>query len=174
MTIFHRKPCPGFTLVELMIGLAATSVMMLGVAGIIAHNQRSFSQIRSQAFGEVVNDAYSARHAFESVVTRASLRNCIVGTKGTFLELQYYSDNMVTTPDRYAQFYLVQGILVLETGDLASDGTPKTDTGQKRAIARDVSRCTFVQDGMATRMHLLMDDGKYEKVMNACAMRRNP
>ncbi len=164
---------PGFTLIELMVGVVASSILMLGVVNVVADNQRAFVEIRRRAFGDVVTDSYVARATFDRIVRSATIRHCVVSAGSA--EVYFFSTTTGIWPDRYARFYRSGSNLGVEIGSLAP-GTftyASANTPSTRALASHVSACTFVQAGATLRMYLTLDDGSTNVNTSASAMRMN-
>jgi len=175
--VVHRtkRTYTGFTLIELSTAILAGSILMLGVAGIIADHHRALRDIHERAFGGVATEARVTEKIFDRFVRCATARQCIIGRDRTSLEVYYRSDHERAEPDQYAAFYTTGTDLVLERGLLApgtyahaSDNQPDT-----MILAHHVSRVAFSQAGAALHMKLGLDDGTRSFSLLASALRHN-
>ncbi len=110
----------GFSLLELMVGVAAAMVLILGIGGMMAHSQQGFTRMYRRAHSNVVEDAYSARRVFDRVVRKSTMRRCDL-ISDSEIYVYYYSDTPDTPdpelclpdsdPDSCARFYVASGTL---------------------------------------------------------------
>lgn len=164
----------GFTLVELVVAMGASTVMLLAVVGVLANNQREFNQTYTRVHGEIVRDAYIARRVFEEVVRKSSTRKCLVGSTNDSVEVYYHSSGAASELDRYAQFYFQDGNLMLERGEIDYttlahvSGSTSTQT-----IAHNVTNLYFGRTGPCVRMHIFLDNGSQDLLVTVTATRHN-
>jgi prepilin-type N-terminal cleavage/methylation domain-containing protein len=171
-----RRPQHGFTLVEMAVAMAISSVLFAAIANMLAGSQRDWNRTYQRVHGDVVRDAYTARSVFDKAVRKASVKKCVLGTGGGAVEVYYYSSPIgLTSPDRYANFYRSGNRLLVERGQLApgtfnhaSNNNPAT-----QVVARNVSSCVFTQVGACVHMHMAMNDGKVDLPVTSTATRHN-
>jgi len=179
-----RRAAGGFTLVELMIGMLASSIMVLGVVNVLASNQREYNQTYERVNGQTVREATEARLIFDVTVRKSTKRTCRIWTDGSgneYAEVYYYHDGGAATLDRYTQFCFNQAAqtLTAEHGDghLAWDGTENRwyyDGGATvQTIAHHVTACMFTQMGPTMSVALVINDGRLDLPIVTTATRHN-
>lgn len=165
----------GLTLIEMVIVILAASILLLGLTGMLAHNQRAFNRTQHQLFGDIVTDGYAAQRAFDHLVRRSTQKYCQVNDNG--LEVYYYSDPNAGPVDRYGRFNWsgTEGAdLTLTTGNLSTPGDYGSQVaGVQKVMARNVTNCRFVKFGASLRMYLTLNDGTYDVSICASANRHN-
>lgn len=163
---FHK----GLTLVELSITLVIVSIIILGLASVMADAPRGFNQLYNKVNSEVQSEADIAKIMFESTVRKASEGSYSYDTaNGNWLEVSYYSDVSSGVLDRYARFYVSGNSLILEQGDIS----PRLETGQT-TISENVSGCEFKCSAGSAKMSLSLDDGTYQVKVSIAAVMHNP
>lgn len=162
----------GLTLIELMVTMLLASIVLLGMSGVLADAQRGYNRMYDRINSPVVQDAYAAKAVFDRVVRKASatVDPEIIGSS---VKVYYYSGSGISSPDRYAYFY-VNGSnqLVLEEGVHTS--TADTASGS-RVIADNVvqANTAFIQKGACVQMVLHLDNGKEDLVITCSSIRHN-
>jgi len=160
----------GFTLVETAVGMVTAAVLTLGVLMFMADNQRAFNDSYNSAFCPAAEDRTTARIVFQNTVRRASSSGgATVADDGTWIEVLYYSDPNVSTPDRTAGFHLFGQDLLLsksvtDTGEIVSLDT----------VCSNVASVHFDVTGGAVRMYLELDDGSSARTLHTSAVMRSP
>jgi len=144
----------GFTLVELMIAITASMIVMLGLALVLANSQKSWNQLYTRAFSDVVGDTNVAGIRFKNIIRKASQYDFVLDSKGKGIEVYYYDSEDSTTVDRYAHFYESDGDLNLEIGKIDPRETLEVQT-----ICGNVTQCLFTAAGRSAQMMLTLDDG---------------
>jgi hypothetical protein len=144
----------GFTLIELMIGITASMIVMLGVALVLSNSQKSWNQLYTRAFSDVVGDTNVAGIKFKNIIRKSSQYGFIVDNKGEGIEVYYYNSEDSNDVDRYAHFYELDGDLNLEIGKL----NPR-ETLEVQTICGDVTQCLFMAAGRSAQMMLTLDNG---------------
>lgn len=147
---FHSK---GFTLVELMLTIAMSTIIFLAAGVLLADGSGWFSKNYSKINSQPAIESMTSRRIFESTMRKATGQGYIVSSDGSFVEANYYSSGS-NTIDRYAKFYLNGSDLILETGTI----DPRT-TLETRIICQNVTSCIFKNSGQAVQMILQVDDG---------------
>jgi prepilin-type N-terminal cleavage/methylation domain-containing protein len=171
-----RKPCRrGFTLVELMISMLASSILLLAVVNVLASNQKQYNRTYDRVYGDVVRNAQEARAIFDVVVRGSTIRKVLIGSVNEYAEVYYYRTWTSLALDGYARFYTSNGELKLERGQLepgtftyALSNSPTT-----QVVARHVTSCTFSQEGVCVAMAMVLNDGKVDLPTVATATRHN-
>jgi prepilin-type N-terminal cleavage/methylation domain-containing protein len=158
----------GFTLIELIIALAASLVVMLGVAVVLAKSQESWRRLYTHAFSDIAGDSNVAGGKFKAVIRKASQDGFVLDGNGNGIEVYYYSAEDSAVVDRYARFYVLDGDLNLELG--TSD--PR-ETLEVQTVCGNVSGCFFTAAGRSAQMILTLDDGSRTITTVACAFMHN-
>ncbi|MEJ2701342.1 MAG: prepilin-type N-terminal cleavage/methylation domain-containing protein [Sedimentisphaerales bacterium] len=155
----------GFTLVELMITAVITSVVVLTIGAVIVDGQSSWNAMYDRLNSDVVTDGYVARKKFDSVMRRTSDAAFVVGSDGSWIETYYYADDSSPAVDRYARFYVAEGSLLLEYGELGSAATLSVET-----VCTNISQCTFKVIGRSVEMLLTLNNGTQENTIVSSAV----
>ena len=185
----------GFSLLELVIAVAAAMVLILGIGGMMAQSQQGYTRMYKRAHSNVVRDAYWARRVFDRVVRKSTIRRCDL-ISDSEIYVYYYSDTPqspnlnLTDPDSFARFYLRDGNLWLdyaeevispagefETLDPASlvAHTSLQLTGRERKRDKtSVDSLIFSNSGRAIEMAMLLVNDKDESMfVTSSAVRHN-
>ncbi len=173
-TSTHNKQ-HGLTLIELCFFMVASAILMLGLSGILANQQKSLVQVRDRAFGDITTDTYVTQRIFERYGRSATLRKCLIGSDGSSLEIYGYSSPTVLVPDQYIYYHLADSQLVMERGQLAS-GTfsyASNNSPLTTILAHHVTNAVFSESGPVLHMFLQLDDGRRKSVLSASAYRQN-
>ncbi|MEE8320942.1 MAG: prepilin-type N-terminal cleavage/methylation domain-containing protein [Gammaproteobacteria bacterium] len=147
----------GFTLVELMVTMVAAFIIVLGIGAFIVNIQRGWGQMFTRVHGDIVQDGYIARKAFDGTVRKAA-RHYTISDDATGVEVDYWNDtanNDAIMPDRYARFYCANNQLLVEYGI----NNPRTEI-RTDLLASSVSSCSFAGAGTSLKMNLLLDNGR--------------
>ena len=144
----------GFTLIELMIAITASMIVMLGVALVLSNSQKSWNQLYTRAFSDVVGETNVAGIKFKNIIRKSSQYGFIVDSKGEGIEVYYYNSGDSNDVDRYAHFYESDGDLNLEIGKL----NPR-ETLEVQTICSNVTECLFTAAGRSAQMMLTLDNG---------------
>jgi len=144
----------GFTLVELMITAVIMVIVGLAIGVVIVDGQTSWNTMYGRINSDVVTDGYVARKKFDVVIRSASRGQFLVAGDGSWVEVYSYASAASTEVDRYSRFYVADGSLNLEYGQLDPRVTLSVET-----VCQNVSICTFQQAGTSIQMTLTLDDG---------------
>jgi hypothetical protein len=158
----------GFTIIELIIAMTASMIVMLGVAIVLANSQKSWNQMYTRAFSDVVGDSNVAGIKFKKILRKASQYGFFVDNKGKDIEVYYYNEADSNDVDRYAHFYESDGDLNLETGKLNPRETLEVET-----ICGNVTECLFTAAGRSAQMALTLDNGSRTISTVTCAFLHN-
>ena len=158
----------GFTLVELMITAAIMVIVGLAIGVVIVDGQTGWNVMYDRINSDIVSDGYAARNKFDSVMRSASSGQSILAGDGSWIEVCSYASSASTVVDRYWRFYVSDGDLLAEYGQLEPRSTLNVDT-----VCENVSDCTFRQFGQAIQMTLVLDNGTQTKTVVSSAVAHN-
>jgi len=161
----------GFTLIELTMVLAIASVVMFGMGIALVDSQRGWNRMYNRAHEGVTSDGYIATKTFEAVVRKSSMTSERLGDDE--IEVYYYDDPESSVKlDRYARFYKDDTELLVDYGELNSQGHPH-ERVQTLTLARNVESVGFSIAGTCIQMVLQLDDGSESLTVMAAAIRQN-
>ena len=172
----NRTNRAGFTLIELMITILIASIVMLGIAGVMADAHRGYRKMYERIHGDVVTQAYTARLKFDAVCRKSSRYHIAYAPQEVTVLL--YSDNLNpgADPDRYARFYPQDNsyptALMLDTGTYNPGTGATTNTGTE-TVATNVEELKFSVDGKSVQMTLTLDDGEHGLTVTCSSVRHN-
>lgn len=164
-----------FTLVEMMVALMLVSLVTLGAGVLLSHGQRNWNNLYDRVYGAGAADGFLVQRVFDSICRKSSLRKCIIGEEGDFLEVYYWEEaSTAETPENYGRLYLDGSELYAEHGKLTA-GTWQADTQSEPTrllIASEVEDLSFEMQDRALRMYLTYQDEKLLPVISS-AVRHN-
>ncbi|MFC1605041.1 type II secretion system protein J [Planctomycetota bacterium] len=167
--IKKRPKAPrGFTLVELMITMVIMLVVGLAIGVVIVDGQTGWNTMYDRMNSDVVTDGYVARKKFDAVMRSASRGQALVDADGGWIEVYSYASPASTVVDRYSRFYVSDGDLNLEYGQVDPRSTLSVDT-----VCGNVTACTFQQAGTSTQMTLTLDNGTQTNTIVSSAVTHN-
>jgi hypothetical protein len=137
-----------------MITTAVMIIVSLVIGAVMVDGQIGWNTMYEHIYSDVVTDGYVARKKFDNVMRNASSSQFVLADDGSWIEVYYYANASSTAVDRYAYFYVTNGELKLEYGQLS----PKEEIGVE-TICENVSECIFKQTGTSLQMMLTLDDG---------------
>jgi hypothetical protein len=158
----------GFTLTELIITIAISVIVVFAIGVVIVDSQRGWNITYNKIYSDIVTDGYVARKKFDTVMRKASAECFLRDSAGSWIEVNYYADDKSTIVDRYALFYVTDGNLNVEYGQLNPKKTLSVET-----ICSDVSSCVFKQAGRSAQMILTLDNGKQKNTIVSSAVSHN-
>lgn len=158
----------GFTLVELMITMAIMVIVGLAVGVVIVEGQSGWSFMYDRINSDVVTDGYVARKKFDAVMRNASREKLLLDSAGSWIEVYYYATASSSVVDCYARFYVSDGDLNFEYGQLDPRATLGVET-----VCENVTACTFKQAGQSTQMILTLDNGTQTNTIVSSAVTHN-
>ncbi len=167
-TVKNRR---GVTQTELAVVVAIAPIVMLSMGIVLVDSQRGWNQMFNRVNNGMVNDGYVARKAFDAVVRKSSITRENLGDDE--IELYYYNDPASSTRlDRYARFYANDTELMVDYGQLDSNGNPSEIT-QTITLADNVEAVNFHVDGAYVQMVLTLNNGSESLIVMTSAMRHN-
>ncbi len=169
MTKYKRA----FTLMELIITMALSTIVILGMGVILVDNQKGWSTMYDRTFSDVVTDAYIARDVFVKVARKSSMKASAIGSAGEFIQIYYYQDPAATTPDRYAKFYISSGSLLVDYGDLDPGSWTTLSVLSTMTLAQNVDSVKFGIIGTSVQMILSLNNNKEAMTTVCSAVRHN-
>jgi len=157
MTKMIRRNGPGasrgFTLLELMITTAIMAIVGLAIGVVIVDGQIGWNVMYDRANSDVVTQGYAARKKLDAVIRGASRQRFVMANNGSWIEAYTYASDASEEVDRYWRFYVADGDLLAEYGQVEPRATLNVET-----VCENVSACTFGQNGKAIQMTLTLDD----------------
>ena len=158
----------GFTLVELIIAMAIMLIVVLAIGIALVDGQRGWNIQYDRIYSDVVTDGYVARRKFDAVMRTASRDKFLLDGAGSWVEVYYYANDASAVVNRYARFYVANGDLNVEYGQLNPKATLSVET-----ICGNVSGCTFEQLGRSIQMILKLDNGTRTNTVISSAVTHN-
>ena len=162
------KASRGFTITELIIAIAIVVIVVLAVGIALVDSQRGWSITYDRIYSDVITDGFVARKKFDTVMRRASRETISLGDDGGWVEVCYYASDDSAVVDRYARFYVADGDLNVEYGQLNPKETISVET-----VCGNVSSCVFKQAGRSAQMILTLDDGTQTNTVISSAVANN-
>lgn len=164
----RHKNSKGFTLVELMTTMIISVIVILGMGSVLVDSQRGWSTTFNRIYSDVVVEGHAARKYFDTIIRNASSKNIILGSSGSWVEVNYYKDSDSTQLDRYARFYTSDDELLVTYGTLSPRMEINTQT-----ICENVSSCVFSITGTSVQMILKLDNGSEAATVMTSATAHN-
>jgi prepilin-type N-terminal cleavage/methylation domain-containing protein len=169
MTKYRRA----FTLIELIITMALSTIIILGMGVILVDNQKGWSMMYDRTYSDVVTDAYIARDVFVKVARKSSIKTSAIGNDREYIQLYYYQNPAVSIPDRYAKFYVSSGNLLVDHGDLEPGTWNTLSVLSTMTLARNVDSVKFDVTGTSVQMVLSLNNNKEAMTIACSAVRHN-
>jgi len=160
--------CSGFTLLEMMLTVAVSTILFASVMILMVDSQRGYNQMFARNNSDVLTSGYVARRTFDSIVRKADADSYTIDENGYWLEVNYFSSDAVAAPDRYAKFYESDGDLNVEFGSVDPKVTTDVET-----VCSNVTECTFKSNGNSAQMFLIIDDGEQSVTVVSSAIMHN-
>ena len=158
----------GFTLIELMITTVIMVIVGLAIGVVIVDGQTGWNTMYDRLNSDVITDGYAARKKFDAVMRRASRGQSLVAADGSWIEVYSYASPFSKVVDRYSRFYVSDGDLNLEYGQVEPRATLRVET-----VCGNVIACTFQQVGTSTQMTLTLDNGTQTNTIVSSAVTHN-
>lgn len=161
----------GFTLIELILGTVMSTIVIFSIGIVLVDSQRGWNRMYNRVYGGLVTDGYAARKAFDAAVRKSSIKRARLGDDE--VEVYYYDDPETSTRlDSYARFYVTDGELMVDYGELDADGNPQ-GTPSTVTLARNVEAVNFSVTGVCVQMTLSLDNGSESVTVTASPVRHN-
>jgi Tfp pilus assembly protein PilW len=170
----HRRIRSGLTLVELMTTMLISTIVVAGIGVAMVDTQRGFHQMYDRVQGDVTTDAYLARAVFDRICRKASIQRCLpaIGELGSYAEVYYYNDANSPSPDRYAQFRVANGTLLVDYGTYVASTKNKTLVTTE-TLATNIRTWQFAVQGSSVIMTLSFQKGNQSLTMTCSSVRHN-
>jgi len=168
MTDKRHIASKGFTIVELIITAMIIAIVGFAIGVVVVDAQSSWNVTYDKINSDVITDGYIARKKFDAVMRRASSRKYVLDSAGDWVEVYYYASDSSAVVDRYARFYVSDGTLNFEYGQLDPRATLGVDT-----ICNNVSGCDFKQVGRSVQMILTLDNETQTNTIVSSAVTHN-
>ena len=170
----HIRSYCGFTITELILAIAISSLLVLCIGVVMVDCQRGWLDSYAKVHGGVAADSKMAKTAFDKIVRKAS--RSIYHLNGTDDLTVYYYDNWLSSPDldRYARFYRSKddpSQMYIQHGKL--DGGEKGDILVEVLLASHVSDLEFLPVSGGIQMKLALSDGREETTLVTTALLHN-
>ena len=168
----------GFTLIELMVTVAISTIVLLALAVTLIENQKSWSRMFARVNSDVITDAYVAQRAFDSIVRKSTIKSPDYGSGLESATLYYYNDpNTSVALDRYAIFALTEDERLEVTYGTAGFNLsgylePKSVINSV-TLARNVKSASFSVAGASLEMFLALDNDEQSTTLTCSAFRHN-
>jgi hypothetical protein len=165
----------GVTLIELMITVLIAMLVIAGIGVAMVDSIKAFPKMYERTEGNVVNDAYVAKAAFDRICRKASIKLAEIDSGGTFVVVYSYSDANAVSLDRYAQFRASGTSLLADYGTYNAATKAKTLTSTETlATTLDTSTpLKFSVDGSSIIMALRLKKDNHEMTVTSTAFRHN-
>ena len=168
MTRAGPRAAWGFTLVELMVTALIMVIVGAAIGVVIVDGQTGWNVMYDRINSDIAADGYVARKKFDVVMRRASRGQSVLAGDGSWIEVYSYASSASSVVDRYWRFYVSDGDLNLEYGQLGPRVTLDVET-----VCSNVSECTFGQTGQAVQMTLTLDNGTRTNSVVSSAVKHN-
>ena len=164
----------GFTITELILSIAVSSVIVLTLGIVMLDTQRGWMDSYAKVHGGAATDAAVAKTAFDRVVRKAS--RSLYHFNGLDDITVYYYDNWLnsTELDRYARFYRAAddpSQMYIQHGEY-EDGE-KEDVLADVLLASNVVDLEFKPVSGGVEMKLVLDDGRETTTVISMALLHN-
>mgnify|MGYP000262407644 CR=1 FL=1 len=164
----------GFSITELILAIAVSSIMLLTIGVVMLDTQRGWLDTYAKVHGGAAGDAMMAKTAFDRIVRKAS--RSIYDIDGSDDITVYYYNNWLTSTelDRYARFYRSDDKpteMYVQHGTIDSSLT-ETATSEVR-LASNVTNLEFLPIDGGIQMTLGLDDGRETTTIVTAAILHN-
>ena len=164
----------GFTITELVLAIAVSSILVLTIGIVMVDTQRGWMDSYAKVHGGAAADAMMTKTAFDKVVRKAS--RSIYQFTGLNDITVYYYDNWLTSTDldRYARFYRSANEpseMYIQHGQL--EAGIKKDILAEVLLASNVVDLEFKPISGGIEMKLALDDGREATTVVSTAILHN-
>lgn len=168
------KSILGFTITELILAIAVSSILVLTIGVVMVDTQKGWMDSYAKVHGGAAADAMMAKAAFDKVVRKAS-RSIYQFDELDDITVYYYDSWLASTDlDRYARFYRSEdnpSEMYLQHGEF-EDGVIK-DTTAEVLLASNVADLEFKPVSGGIEMKLALDDGRETTTVVSTAILHN-
>jgi len=148
-----------------------SEILVITIGVVLVDSQRGWKRMYNRVYGGLVTDGYVARKAFDAAVRKSSIKRARLGDDE--VEVYYYNDPETSTAlDRYARFYVTDGELMVDYGELDADGNPQGTTSTV-TLARNVEAVDFSVADICVQMTLKLDNGHQSLTVVTSPVRHN-
>lgn len=166
-----KQKYAGFTLTELILAIAVSSILLLAIGVVMLDTQRGWLDSYAKVHGGVATDAAVAKTAFDKVVRKSS-RTLYYFNAIDDITVYYYSDWLASPElDRYARFYRSTtdpSCFYVEHGDLTT-----SQILAQVLLASTVMDLEFRALNGAIEMKLALQDDRESTTMVSTAILHN-
>lgn len=167
----RRKRYHAFTITELVLAIAVSSILVLAIGAVMLDTQRGWLDSYSKVHGGAAGDASMAKAAFDKIVRKASQSIYLFNAQDDIVV--YYYDNWLTSPDldRFARFYRAADDptqMYVQHGNIAG-GTVSAEV----LLASNVTDLEFKPVSGGIEMKLALDDGREATTIVTTALLHN-
>lgn len=164
----------GFTITELVLAIAVSSILVLTTGVVMLDTQRGWMDSYAKVHGGAAADAMMVKTAFDKVIRKAS--RSIYHFDGFDDITVYYYENWLTSADldRYARFYRSENDtseMYIQHGTLESG--VKKDVTAEVLLASNVVDLEFKPINGGIEMKLALDDGREATTVVSTAILHN-
>ena len=164
----------GFTMTELILAIAVSSMIVLALGAVMLDTQRGWMDSYAKVHGGAASDAAVVKTAFDKVVRKASWSRYYFDGSDDITVLYY--DNWLTSTelDRYARFYRSAdnpSQMYIQHG-LYEAGIKKSVRAEV-LLASNVVDLEFMPVSGGIQMKLALDDGREETTAVSTAILHN-
>lgn len=170
----QKKKYSGFTITELILAIAVSSILVLTIGVVMVDTQRGWMDSYAKVHGGASADAMMTKTAFDKVVRKAS--RSIYHFDGLDDITVYYYDHWLnsTELDRYARFYRSEdnsNEMYIQHGEL--EGGAKENVLAEVLLASNVVDLEFKPISGGIEMKLALDDGRETTTVVSTALLHN-
>jgi len=164
----------GFTITELVLAIAVSSILVLTIGVVMLDTQRGWMDSYAKVHGGAAADAMMTKTAFDKVIRKAS--RSIYHFDGLDDITVYYYDNWLTSTelDRYARFFRSDDApleMYIQHGQL--EAGVKKDILAEVLLASNVTDLEFKPISGGIEMKLALDDGRETTTVVSTAILHN-
>jgi prepilin-type N-terminal cleavage/methylation domain-containing protein len=167
----------GFTLIELIMAIAMSVIVMLGVGIALVDSHRGWQRTYDRSYCDVMTDGYVARKMFDATVREASSEVCLLDVAGRWIEVYLYANDSSAEVDRYARFYYqpageneAKGYLNLQYGNWNPHSPYPRDVVSTQRVCSNVVSCVFRKAGYSVSMILTLDNDSQNVVVTSSSV----
>ena len=169
-----KRSCFGFTITELILAIAVSSIIVLALGAVMLDTQRGWIDSYAKVHGGATTDAAVVKTAFDRVVRKAS--RALYHFNGVDDITVYYYDNWLTSPepDRYARFFRsVDTPSEMSVQHGLYEGGVKKDVISDILLASNVTDLEFMPISGGIQIKLALDDGRENTTVLSTAILHN-